>query len=88
MRAEGRGNDGPWTPWKTKGRFSTVPTALGNRRQRDFHIPTAPTKRWKSGKPKAGFPLSHRTTIHIINPKPERRPGRGRFAPAPGSFFN
>jgi len=27
---------------------------------RDFHIPTAPTTRpWKSGKPKAGFPLSH-----------------------------
>ena len=29
---------------------------------RDSHIPTAPTEAggWKSGKPKAGFPLSHR----------------------------
>jgi hypothetical protein len=31
-----------------------------SQRQRDSHIPTAPTTRpWKSGKPKAGFPLSH-----------------------------
>src|ERR1700754_1706125 len=26
-----RGNDGPWKAWKTKRRFSTLPTALGNR---------------------------------------------------------
>jgi hypothetical protein len=47
-----------------------------SRKQRDSHIPTAPTVcyrisaeqprpknwvRWKSGNPKAGFPLSHRT---------------------------
>ena len=47
-----------------------------SRRQRDSHISTAPTVcyrvsteqprlknwvRWKSGNPKAGFPLSHRT---------------------------
>ena len=54
---KGRGNDGPWTRRKTKNRFPSAPTALGNRRA-DFHIPTAPTKQWKSGKPKPGFPLS------------------------------
>ena len=47
-----------------------------SRKRRDSHIPTAPTVcarvlakqlplknwvRWKSGNPKAGFPLSHRT---------------------------
>jgi hypothetical protein len=47
-----------------------------SRKQRDSHIPTAPTVcyrvstkqprlknwvRWKSGNPKTGFPLSHRT---------------------------
>ena len=26
---------------------------------RDSHIPTAATKQWESGKPEAGFPLSH-----------------------------
>jgi len=31
-----------------------------SQRRRDSHIPTAPaTRPWKSGKPKAGFPLSH-----------------------------
>ena len=54
---KGRGNDGPWTRRKTKNRFPSAPTALGNRRA-DFHIPTAATKQWKSGKPKPGFPLS------------------------------
>jgi len=39
--------------------FPSAPTALGNRKLRDSHIPTAATKQWKSGKPKAGFPLSH-----------------------------
>src|SRR5713226_4226912 len=37
------GNAGPWKAWKTKLRFPTLSTALGNRKQRDFHIPTAPT---------------------------------------------
>jgi hypothetical protein len=32
--------------------------------RRDSHIPTAPaTRRWKSGKPRAGFPLSHRLLV-------------------------
>jgi hypothetical protein len=88
MNTEGRGNDGPWTPWKTESRFSTAPTALGNRQRRDFHIPTAPTKRWKSGKPKAGFPLSHRTTIPLLNRNQKGGLVADRFAPAPGSFFN
>src|SRR4030088_2490792 len=42
LRPESRGNDGPWKAWKTKSRFSTLPTALGNRWS-DFHIPTAST---------------------------------------------
>jgi hypothetical protein len=29
--APGCGNDGPWKAWKTNGRFSTLPIALGNR---------------------------------------------------------
>src|ERR1039458_10248259 len=56
---DGGGNDGPWTPRKTNSRFPSAPTALGNRKLRDSHIPTAATKQWKSGKPKTGFPLSH-----------------------------
>ena len=35
------GNDGPWKAWKTKIRFSTLSTALGNR----FAIPTFPQLR-------------------------------------------
>src|SRR3972149_6419857 len=32
-----RGNDGWWKAWKTKSRFSTLPTALGSRLRRDPH---------------------------------------------------
>ena len=42
LTGQSRGNDGPWKAWKTKNRFSTLPTALGNR-CRDSHIPTAST---------------------------------------------
>jgi hypothetical protein len=47
-----------------------------------------PDAAWKSGKPKAGFPLSHWLFLYFqINQ--ERRPWR-RIAPLPplGSFFN
>ena len=37
------------------------PLEISPKSRRDSHIPTAPaTTPWKSGKPKAGFPLSHR----------------------------
>src|SRR5260370_7823013 len=38
---KGCGNDGPWKAWKTKNRFSTLSTALGNRSA----IPTFPHPR-------------------------------------------
>jgi hypothetical protein len=58
---QGCGNDGQWKKRKTKGRFPSFPTALGNRQKRDSHIPTAPAAAArKSGNPKAGFPLSRR----------------------------
>ena len=33
---------GRWKRWKTKRRFPTFPTSLGNRQRRDSHIATAP----------------------------------------------
>ena len=40
----GRGNDGRWKARKTKNRFSLpIPTARGNRKRRDFHVPTVAT---------------------------------------------
>ena len=64
-----------WEAWKTKIRFSTLPTAPWKSRK-GGEIPTFPQLRrfvprakktwdnkkcglWKSGNPKAGFPLSH-----------------------------
>ena len=64
-----------WKAWKTKIRFSTLPTAPWKSRK-GGEIPTFPQFRrfvprakktgdrkkcglWKSGNPKAGFPLSH-----------------------------
>src|SRR5689334_5040336 len=43
MTAEGGGNAGRWTPCKSKPGLCTAPTALGNRKRRDSHIPTATT---------------------------------------------
>jgi len=75
MTADGGGNAGLWVPCKSKPGFCPAPTALGNRKRRDSHIPTATTAvsrifktknrqkncgRWKSGNRKARFPLSHR----------------------------
>src|SRR5690349_2006620 len=58
LKGEGRGNAGLWTPRKTKGRFSTAPTALGNR----CAIPTFPPPRlsvekWKTKSRFPTFPL-------------------------------
>ena len=80
-----------WKAWKSKGRISPLPTVPWNSRKLR-EIPTFPQLRreaggWKSGKPKAGFPLSHRhespfsrkqtrTTGGLRPP-----PGGGRFAP-------
>jgi len=86
QRAQGGGNDGLWTRRKTKIRFPSAPTALGNRKKRDFHIPTAPTtkpvEKWKSKSristfPPARFPSS-------LNTKKTKKGGleAGRFAPA------
>src|SRR5687767_7925304 len=73
---------------KPKGRFSTAPTALGNRKQRDSHIPTAATKQWKSGKPKAGFPLSHSSASLIYFPIRKEAWRRIASLPPPGSFLD
>jgi hypothetical protein len=41
--------------------------------RRDSHIPTAPaTRRWKSGKPRAGFPLSHRLLVGFERRKKQK----------------
>jgi hypothetical protein len=56
VRDDGCGNDAPWTRWKTKGRFPTAPTALGNRKRRDPHISTAAAK---SGKVENEKHVSH-----------------------------
>jgi hypothetical protein len=51
-----------------------------SQRTRDSHIPTAPAARpWKSGKPKTGFPLSHRHSFHLEPNKTAdlRRPRKG-----------
>jgi hypothetical protein len=84
-QAQGGGNDGLWTPRKTKSRFSSVPTALGNRTRRDFHIPTAPTTRpvekWKSKGRISTFPPAR----FLFSSKPKPKKGgleAGRFAPA------
>ena len=70
-----RGNDRPWTPRKTKSRFSLGAHSPW-KSLRDSHIPTAATKQWKSGKPKTGFPLSTATGC-LFRPNSERRPGGG-----------
>src|SRR5260370_6153071 len=65
-----------WTARKTKGRFPSQPTALGNRKRRDFNIPTAPARRGKVENQKQ---VSHFPTccFSVSKPNQERRPGGG-----------
>src|SRR5579864_9634736 len=65
-----------WTARKTNGRFPSLPTALGNRKRRDFHIPTAPARRGKVENQKQ---VSHFPTccFSVSKPNQERRPGGG-----------
>lgn len=87
MRGEGGGNDGLWTRRKTKSRFplrAHEPLEIA-----DDAIPTFPPprrrSRWKSGNPKAGFPLSHRPGVYIRKFKTKTKKGglaADRFAPS------
>jgi hypothetical protein len=55
---------GLWKAWKAKSRLTTLSTSPLEISPTAGEIPTFPQRRrrgrWKSGKPKAGFPLSHR----------------------------
>jgi len=75
MKGEGCGNAGPWTPRKTKSRFPSAPTVLGNRKRRDSHIPTAP----KRGTVENEKHVSHCSAgcFYTLQTESERRPGGG-----------
>ena len=67
---------GRWKAWKSKSRIPTLPTAPWKSRKTG-EIPTFPQLRrrggWKSGKPKTGFPLSHRPESRSLKPKNKTR---------------
>src|SRR5262249_49490725 len=52
-----------------------------------FHRPESEAG-WKSGNPKAGFPLSHRPECIFFNPKRKESGSRSATLPPPGSFFD
>src|SRR5271157_4886008 len=65
------------SPWKSLLRFP------------HSHSRDEPVEKWKSQN--QAFPLSHCYVCPLFEPqkpKQERRPGGGRYAPPPGSFFN
>ena len=73
---------GLWKAWKAKSRLPTLSTSPLEISPTAGEIPTFPQRRrrrrWKSGKPKAGFPLSHRP--EDILGKPTKSQG-GRASP-------
>jgi hypothetical protein len=73
---------GLWKAWKAKSRLPTLSTSPLEISPTPGEIPTFPQRRrrrrWKSGKPKAGFPLSHRP--EDILGKPTKSQG-GRASP-------
>jgi hypothetical protein len=73
---------GLWKAWKAKSRLPTLSTSPLGISPTAGEIPTFPQRRrrrrWKSGKPKAGFPLSHRP--EDILGKPTKSQG-GRASP-------
>ncbi len=79
---------GLWKAWKAKGRLPTLSTSPLEISPKAGEIPTFPQLRrlggWKSGKPKAGFPLSHRPDSPLS--KPRHHTGRA-IAPRPRRRF-
>ncbi len=77
------GNAGLWKAWKAKSRLPPLSTSPLEISPKDGGIPTFPQLRrrggWKSGKPKAGFPLSHRPEFSFSQNKTR---GRGRASPS------
>src|SRR5258708_35530193 len=81
MRQNGCGNDGLWTPRKTKGRFSTgVHSPWKSQTTRFPHFHSGGEAR-ESGKPKAGFPLSR--LLFFLPPKRIRKEAWRRIASLP-----
>jgi hypothetical protein len=77
QKGKGCGNDGPVESVEKQRQLSHAyhrPLEI-SQRARDSHIPTARLRPgWKSGKPEAGFPLSHTglaTTIIVEFSKPK-----------------
>src|SRR5437762_5592178 len=74
---------GLWKAWKAKGRLPPLSTAPWKSRQKQARFPhfhsSGDEGGWKSGKPKAGFPLSHR--LDSLSHK-RTRPLRGRASPS------
>src|ERR1700719_2103602 len=83
---------GLWKAWKAKSRLPPLSTAPWKSRQERARFPhfhsSGDEGGWKSGKPKAGFPLSHRHESPFSRNEKQGRagglrppPGGGRFAP-------
>jgi len=74
---------GLWKAWKAKSRLPTLPTSPLEISPKAREIPTFPNSGhkggWKSGKPRAGFPLSHRPGFTLSRTKKQR----GRASPSP-----
>src|SRR3989442_7847342 len=66
---------GLWKAWKAKGRLPPLSTSPLGISPKAGEIPTFPQRRrrggWKSGKPKAGFPLSHRLVFSLSDKQME-----------------
>src|SRR5450759_4367400 len=76
--------------WKTKSRFHKLPTSPLEISPEAGEIPTFPQLRrrggWKSGKPRAGFPLSHRPFFSLSKRRKKRRtPETGGLRPPPAA---
>src|SRR5260370_15563685 len=81
---------GLWKAWKAKSRLPPLSTAPWKSRQEQARFPhfhsSGGSRRWKSGKPKAGFPLSHRhESLFSGTKKPGPRPGFALRPPAVAS---
>lgn len=74
---------GLWKAWKAKSRLPTLSTSPWKSRQRPARFPhfhsSGGEGGWKSGKPKAGFPLSHRP--EFLFQKEENQKMRGLRPP-------
>jgi len=88
MKPEGRGNAGLLDSEENQRQVSLAAHSPWKSQKARFPHSHRPGEAWKSGKPKAGFPLSHLLFFRVKTKSRKEAWRRSASLPPSGSFFD